>query len=272
MIASLLALLVAAAPSSAAPLSVAAPDLVGIGISKEVAQALTEHYAIALAKRGNLTVVTSKQISALLGIERQKQLLGCEEGAESCSAELAAALGSDLVLTGTVARVGAAYQLNLSLVSTKTNKPVASWSGQTLSEASLFDELASAAELTGDEVIRALRPELAMTAGTARRWSWVPAVVAAGCAVGGAALLVSAEGASARLVGPGGPPLSYEDAVLVKNRGAADQLAGGLLIGVGAAALGPAGAMLLFGGPQPVQVSVAPTADGAVFVLGGTFP
>jgi TolB-like protein len=271
MIASLLAVLVAAGPP-AAPLSVAAPDLVGIGLRKELAPALTEHYAIALAKRGGITVVTSKQISALLGIERQKQLLGCEEGSESCTAELAAALGSDLVLSGTVAKVGGTYQVNLSLVSTKTNRPVASWSSQTLSEASLFDELASAAERTGEDLIRTLRPEFAMTAGTARRWSWAPAIVAVGCAVGGAALLVSAEGASARLVGPQGAPLSYDEAVVIKNRGAADQLGGGVLIAVGAAALGTAGAMLIFGGPRPVQVSVAPTAGGALFALGGAFP
>lgn len=271
MIASLLAVLVAAGPP-AAPLSVAAPDLVGIGIRKELAQALTEHYAIALAKREGITVVTSKQIAALLGIERQKQLLGCEEDAVSCAGELAAALGSDLVLSGTVTKAGASYLVNLSLVSTKTNKPVASWSSQTSSEASLFDELASAAERTGEELIGTMRPELARTPGTARQWSWVPAVVAIGLGVGGAALFVSAEGASARLVGPGGAPLSYEEAVVIKNRGAADQVAGGVLIAAGAAALGAAGAMLIFGGPQPVQVSLAPTPSGAVFVLGGTFP
>ena len=47
-------------------------------------------------------MTTAGDLKQLIGLERQKQLLGCAE--RGCVAELAAALGVDGVLTGNVTR------------------------------------------------------------------------------------------------------------------------------------------------------------------------
>src|SRR5205823_914650 len=62
-------------------------------------------------------VTTAAQLSAVLGLERQRQLLGCTEESGSCVAELANALGADVVVQSTVARVGEGLRCNVVLVS-----------------------------------------------------------------------------------------------------------------------------------------------------------
>lgn len=93
------------AQSPVAPPQVAAPELTVIGIDANRAALFTEHLAQQLTALG-FTVVSAKQMGSLLGQERQKQLLGCSEESASCMAELAAALGSDAIVTGS-ARGGA---------------------------------------------------------------------------------------------------------------------------------------------------------------------
>lgn len=60
-------------------------------------------------------MISTKEVQSLLGLERQKQMLGCGEQG-SCLAELAGALGAKLVLSGTVGRLGEVYQLTLQML------------------------------------------------------------------------------------------------------------------------------------------------------------
>ena len=53
---------------------------------------------------GFVPVTSSKDVQAIVGLDRQKQLLGC--GTQSCSAELAGALSVDAPLFGSVAKAG----------------------------------------------------------------------------------------------------------------------------------------------------------------------
>jgi TolB-like protein len=72
--------------------------------------ALTEATAI-----GGLEVIGRSDINALLGLEKQRQLLGCGEDT-SCLVEIGGALGVDYLLTGSLGRLGALYRVDLRLV------------------------------------------------------------------------------------------------------------------------------------------------------------
>lgn len=91
----------------------------GGGVAPDVVQALSETVATRLAARNFFEVVSSRDIATLVGLERQKQLMGCSEEAASCLAELSGSLGARFVLSGSVTRLGDSYQLNLQTLDTQ---------------------------------------------------------------------------------------------------------------------------------------------------------
>src|SRR5450432_1754754 len=93
------------------PLKLAEPGLSVVGLSQQRAEVFTGHLAGRLLDAG-AQVTTAKAIEQLLGVERQKQLLGCNEQHASCLVEIANALGSDGIVFGEIAKVGASYQVN----------------------------------------------------------------------------------------------------------------------------------------------------------------
>jgi hypothetical protein len=93
------------------------------GVEHDVAVALTDAVAVEVGKRGYFEALSSRDMQTLLGVERQKQLLGCnEEG--SCLTELAGALGARYVMTGAIARLGDAFQLTLQTLDTQKASPL----------------------------------------------------------------------------------------------------------------------------------------------------
>ena len=60
----------------------------------------------------------------LLGIERQKQLLGCSEVTSSCMSEVTGALDADRLLRGDLSRIDETIVINLSLVDLRKSVPV----------------------------------------------------------------------------------------------------------------------------------------------------
>lgn len=74
-------------------------------------------------------LVSYKETETILGLEKQRQLLTCTE--ESCVAELAGALGVDLLLNGMLARVGQTYVLSLRLLNARAGTLVAAVSERT---------------------------------------------------------------------------------------------------------------------------------------------
>jgi len=123
----LVALAIAAAPG---PAPVAKPKLIVLdlaavgGVDPQVAGALSEAVSAEVARTGYFQVLASKDVQTLLGLERQKQLLGCSEDAQSCFTELAGALGARFVMAGSVAKLGDAYQLSLQVLDSRTAQPV----------------------------------------------------------------------------------------------------------------------------------------------------
>jgi len=96
----------------------------GGGLDESVASAMTDAVAAEVNARGFFEVMSSNDIQTLLGVERQKQLLGCSDERGSCLTELAGAAGARFVLSGSVAKLGDVFQLNLTTLDSRTAQPI----------------------------------------------------------------------------------------------------------------------------------------------------
>lgn len=259
-------LLLAASP---APLRVASPGLQVVNIEAKLGDFYSEHLAQQL-KYAGLQVVTSREIASLLGIERQRQLLGCGEG--TCIAELANALGVDGLILGDVALLSGRYQLNLKIIATADGRTIALSSSSANSEGELVEVLTAAAkQLTRDASLALGRPVPAGTSpgsGSVRRFAWIPLVGGLAVAGAGAACAVIS-GNSHEALRTGSPGAS---GLQVKATGETTQALAVAGLTIGGAALVGAAAMFLFGAEQPVTVGAAITPSGAGIGLTGVFP
>jgi hypothetical protein len=127
------------------------------GLDKVVVETIETRYYDLLHKQG-LDLIVPKDVAAVLGIERQRQMMGCTEEA-SCLAEIGGALGVDAVLYGCVVRAGSGFTVTLRAVGTRTAKPVVSYSQRLPSEDALQDWMDSSAKLMGLELRQALGGE-----------------------------------------------------------------------------------------------------------------
>src|SRR5688572_25100721 len=66
----------------------------------------TEQMLTELSTSDRVSPIGRSDITALVGIEQQKQLLGCTEEATACLAEISGALGAPWLIAGTLSRVG----------------------------------------------------------------------------------------------------------------------------------------------------------------------
>ncbi len=90
--------------------------------------AFTEMMVVAADQSALFKVISAQELRTMLGVERQKQLLGCAE--DSCLTELAEALGTDFVLDGSVGRVGASYLATVRLIDSRSSRVVGRGSTQ----------------------------------------------------------------------------------------------------------------------------------------------
>lgn len=93
-----------------------------------------------LRKRQGLQVSDRADIAAVIGAEREKQLLGCSDG--QCMAELGGALGAEYMVRGDVGRVGKVLKVHL-VMSDQKGAPTATVSELIKSEANeaFFDKV-----------------------------------------------------------------------------------------------------------------------------------
>lgn len=101
-------------------------------------------------------VTGRSEIAALLGMERQRQLLGCSDESSNCLAELAGALGVDGLLTGTVGKTASGYVVNTKIVDAN-GKSLALASGRALDDDALLDWLDGAADDLSRQLAASLR-------------------------------------------------------------------------------------------------------------------
>ncbi len=116
------------------------------GVSPETAQLLGDSLAGELRKRAGVSVLTQSDVSALLGVEKTRQMLGCSDS--GCMAEIGGALGADRVVHGSLGRVGASLVVNLSALDPKRAQTAASVSERLRSsgEEAFLDVLPSMAD------------------------------------------------------------------------------------------------------------------------------
>ncbi|HEX4620342.1 MAG TPA: hypothetical protein VH208_02140, partial [Myxococcaceae bacterium] len=95
------------------------------GIAPEAANSLSEFVQSELIALGVYDVTGPSEVTALIGVERQRQLLGCSEENGACMAEISGALNAQRAVIGDVSQVGDTMLLNLSLIDLKAGRPLA---------------------------------------------------------------------------------------------------------------------------------------------------
>lgn len=171
-------LLLAPAVLAAQPVQLVMTPLHGIDVAPERTEYFVEVLANAMT-RDTLRVVTPRELATLLGIERQKALLGCGADGASCLAELEGAVGAEAVVLGDVAHLGKLYRADLKVIDPRSGAPIATQSFQTETEEELAELFEQAGRRLALQVLVKLRPGAASTT-TARSLSWVPALPALG--------------------------------------------------------------------------------------------
>jgi hypothetical protein len=265
----LLALALAAAPS---PLKLAAPNLRSANLPADSAAFFSEHLAQQLTLRG-FKVTGSAEIGTLIGLERQRQLLGCNDQA-SCLTEIAAALGVDGVLTGNVGKFEDTFALNVKVVSARDASMMAIYSSQAEGEKALLDELNRAAEQLARQLLgRSDQPLLEPKPNQ-------PAAAVTPPPVSEPAPYLQRRNTPMRNAGKwtliGGAAtlgLGVLVAIGAENREPATSTGGGLiLLGLGGGVVG--GILYLLGGqePAPVQAGLLLARSGFGVQVSGTLP
>ncbi len=246
---------------------IAAPGLQTARMSKQLAELCNEHLAQALHDRG-LKVISQAQIGAILGLERQKQLLGCSDST-SCVLELTNALGADALVVGSVGLVGESFQVDVKITSSRDGSTLASSSGRVQGEEALLDELGRAADAIALKLTVAPKAE---GGGGGKTGAIVAGVAALLFAGGGAFLGLQAQNNATivRQEAPGGDRGAFTTAqtALKWQAPAADGLFGASVIAAGAAIVLAVTSSSSSAAPA---VAVVPGPGSGVVVLGGSF-
>lgn len=213
-------------------MSVVLPSFATSGLEPQLASGLVERFASELARRGNLEVLTQRDIERMLGIERQRQLMGCEEAsASSCMAELTEALGADAIISGSLVKVGTGWTATLRVLRTSGGQVLFSESGRGADDAGLQDWLDDRAGPVRSRLLAAFN---VVDPRDARpRLPWVFVGVGGLCAIAGAVLSVFAHVDAGVLASV--QPGSTVDVHGVRASGQAKETAGFALLGIGAA-------------------------------------
>lgn len=243
---------------AALPKHVLVQELRGLDVPRDEVTWVNEKLIEALAQQ-QFQVVTGEQVASALGLERQRQLLGCAEGS-SCSAEIALALGVDGIVSGSVAKVDAGFDLSVKIFSAQSGALLAARSGVAVDR--------SAVSAKWSELVAALDglPPPATVASAAYApplWLLVSGLVVAAAGAGG---LVGARVVDASLPNAG----SLTELQSRAATGSLLQTLGFVGLGVGGAA---SVTSLILGAVlhPPAQVTLVPSAAGASVFIGGRF-
>jgi hypothetical protein len=273
--------LLAAAPTP--PVRLAAPGLSAVNLDDKSAAFYLDYFAQQLSAGGGVQVITQSEVTGLIGLERQRELLGCRDSNASCLAELAGALGVDGLVVGSLARTSGGYAVNLKVVAANNARQLASFSERVRDDEALLDSLTRAARRMGPAVRLALGrealsgappppPGLAPAGGGARAHAWLPAVGGGVALLAGGGLFALAQGEAARLRSDDASITDAGALAQAVSRGKTLQTAGLAVGGLGLAALAVGAGMYAFGGGGG-ELAVAPLRGGGLVVaVGGRFP
>ncbi len=100
---------------------VAVLDIEGTGEGiTEILPILTEVLTSQVANIGKYEVVSGRDIEAMMGFEKQKDMVGCMDSA--CLAEIGGALGVDRLVSSNIGKVGATFVVNIKLINIREAK------------------------------------------------------------------------------------------------------------------------------------------------------
>ncbi|MCP4501041.1 MAG: hypothetical protein GY822_13865 [Deltaproteobacteria bacterium] len=94
---------------------IAMQDFALEGVDPRVGLLVQNALLVEMRKLGQVSVVSLEEVRAMLEMEAQKDELGCVD--ESCLVEIASALGADVMLIGTLAKVGDEHLFGLKRIS-----------------------------------------------------------------------------------------------------------------------------------------------------------
>lgn len=275
--------------ASPMPLRVASAGIEGVGVDAKLLSLLGDEVAHQLSSGGRVAVVTPGDITAVLGVERQRQLLGCS-GESNCVVELAGALGVRYVLAGDVARIGNHFSVTLKMLDATTGFALFAKEARASNEEGLIPVVTQLAQLLRGfiENLRpapVVQPAPVVTAVTPtvasrveRRFNWLPVIptlVGVGLAAGGTVFLFKANAQLGSLTALADAP-STPDALTLGTALRDEGKRNGTFA---AAFFGAAGAAVLAGllwwGVAPshdVTVALIPSSGGAALGLAGAMP
>lgn len=246
-----------------APVTLASPSFSSTGVDAPLVAAWQDRFVSRVSGPG-VRITTSRDIQTMLGLERQRELLGCTSEGTSCLAELAGALGVELLLTGSIVKSDSGYLASIRVLKTQNGESVFSPSERFRTEDALLDWL--------DETAEALRRKLVPEAAPSPVTKWIPAIAGAGLLVGSGVCFGLSGARYGALTGANPPPV--EAISSVRREGETLQWVGVSLAAAGGvavlssiiwAAVAPAPA-------RSVQVSLAPLNGGAVVGFSGALP
>lgn len=236
---------------TAAPMKIAVPDVSFSGLTNAEGNALVEFFSERLAVASGAQVVTPSMMAALMGLERQRQLLGCDEGS-ACLAELANAMGVDFVVAGSLVKLGGGFTVTLRLVDTRTAQARLSASERSPNEDALSTWLAATAARWGEAIaVKApVSPVVPLSVG----------IVGGVAAVAGVVMLGLAGSYATQLSARPSPFLTAQAFADAARAGSTFQL-GGLVALVAGVALGGVGFGWWALGAAPATASLVPNSS-----------
>src|SRR5512143_1054010 len=275
----------AAAAAGPARVKVAVMDVKNVqGVPEGTAIILTD-IVVSEVARSQVDVVSKGDIAAMIGFEKEKQILGCSDDSK-CLAEIGGALGVDYMLTGQVGLIGTRYRISLLLVDSKRAKvagrsarfcdrnedALAQAAQETVAELLAAIPRLEAATAAGGVAPRAGAPPVALAAppasqtvvkrsGPNRTGAWIAFGASGACLLGGVILGLSAKSQyddlSAKVGDPSYPTIWLAESKKIERTArAADGL---YLLGVLGAGIGT---WLWLSAGSSDGVAVAPVATG----------
>ncbi len=97
------------------PVSLVFTGIEATGVDHDLARAVSEYVQSRLSELGAYDVIGPAQIETLLGLEAQRQLMGCESDA-ACLVDIAGSLAAERVMSGRMSRIGKTNILTIFLV------------------------------------------------------------------------------------------------------------------------------------------------------------
>lgn len=240
----------------AAPIKIAATGFTASGDDAARASVWLERFAEVMRREPRISISTAADFAQLIGMERQRELLGCASDATSCIAELANALGADGVLVGSITRTGDSYIAVVRVLRPSNGSIWWSASSRMKGEPALLDWLDDQAVAAS----RALAPAAPMRSGPL-----VVGLAGGALIVTGAVLLTLANTSALRDVRSAQNEGELAGAL---SLGRAEQIGGFALIGVGTAAVATAVVWQLVRVAPPAAVAVIPLQGGALATFG----